>query len=352
LSTSLPVTTFQHNHRFIFTEIIMRSAISHALTLSFTAALLAGLPTAAQSAAANEYPNRPIRLIIPFTPGGSTDILGRMVAQKLTAALGTQVIVDNRPGAGGTIGVDLVAKSAADGYTLVMGHIGTFGVNPSLYPKLPYDAIKDFQPITLVAMVPNLLSVSVKLPAKSVKELIALAQAKPGTLNYGSGGNGSAAHLASEYFKLMTKTDIVHIPYKGTAPAVTDLISGNISLVITGVPPQLPHIKSGRIRALAVATAKRLPLLPELPTISEAGVPGYEATQWYGVLAPAGIPKPILTRLNAEIVKAVKGQDIIDRLATEAAEPVGNTPEEFGAFIKKEIARWAPVVKASGAKPD
>jgi len=333
----------------------MRSLTTHALlTLSCTVAtaFFAGLPTAAHAAAAKDYPVRPIRMIIPFTPGGTTDILGRMVAQKLTVALGKQVITDNRPGAGGTIGVELVAKANADGYTLVMGHIGTFGVNPSLYPKLPYDAVKDFQPITLVAMVPNMLSVNAKLPAKSVKELVALAKAKPGSLNYGSGGNGSAAHLAGEYFKLLSKTDIVHIPYKGTAPAVVDLISGNISMMITGVPPQLPHVTSGRLRALGVATAKRLPLFPDLPTIDEAGVPGYEATQWYGVLVRAGTPKPIVARLNAEIVKALKDQDFIDRLATDAAVPVGNTPDEFHAFIKKEIARWAPVIKASGAKPD
>jgi tripartite-type tricarboxylate transporter receptor subunit TctC len=301
---------------------------------------------------AERYPSRPIRLVVPFTPGGSTDILARLVAQKLTDALGKQVVVDNRGGAGGTIGVDIVAKSPADGYTLVMGHIGTFGVNPTLYPKLPYDAVRDFQPITLVAMVPNLLSVNPKLPVKSVKELIALAQSKPSGLNYGSGGNGSAAHLATEYFKLLAKVNIVHIPYKGTAPAVTDLIAGNISMMITGVPPQLGQIKAGRLRPLAVASVKRLALFPELPTIAEAGVPGYEATQWYGVLVPAGTPRAIVMKLNAEIVAAIRGKDVRDRLATEAAEPVGNSPEEFHAFIKKEIARWAPVIKASGARPD
>lgn len=301
---------------------------------------------------AQAYPAKPIRLVVPFTPGGSTDILARLVGQKLGEAFGQQVIIDNRPGAGGNIGVELVAKSLPDGYTLVMGHIGTFGVNPSLYPKLPYDPIKDFQPITLFAKVPNLLAVNPSLPVKSVKDLIALARAKPGALNYGSGGNGSAAHLATEYFKLLSKTDIQHIPYKGTAPAITDLISGQVSMAITGVPPLLPHVKSGRVRAIAVATSKRLPLLPELPTIAETGLPGYEATQWYGVLAPAATPKDIVTRLNAEIVKALQRPEVKERLASEAAEPVGNTPEQFQAFIKAEIARWAPVVKASGARPD
>ncbi|MGE5523584.1 MAG: tripartite tricarboxylate transporter substrate binding protein [Rhodospirillaceae bacterium] len=311
----------------------------------------AALPAAAAENV-NDYPSKPIRLVVPFTPGGSTDILARVIGQKLTEAWGKQVVIDNRPGAGGNIGVDLVAKSPADGYTLVMGHIGTFGVNPTLYPKLPYDPIKDFQPITLVALVPNMLSVNPALPAKSVKELVALAKAKPGTINFGSGGNGSAAHLAGEYFKLMTKTEITHIPYRGTSPAVTDLIAGQIQMMITGVPPTLTFAKSGKLRALAVATSKRLPLLPDLPTIAEAGVPGYEATQWYGVLAPAGTPKPIVAKLNAEMAKAIKGPDVREKLAADAAEPVGNSPEEFGAFIKKEIARWAPVVKASGARPE
>lgn len=311
----------------------------------------AALPAAAAENA-NDYPSKPIRLVVPFTPGGSTDILARVIGQKLTEAWGKQVVIDNRPGAGGNIGVDLVAKSPADGYTLVMGHIGTFGVNPTLYPKLPYDPIKDFQPITLVALVPNMLSVNPALPAKSVKELVALAKAKPGTINFGSGGNGSAAHLAGEYFKLMTKTEITHIPYRGTSPAVTDLIAGQIQMMITGVPPTLTFAKSGKLRALAVATSKRLPLLPDLPTIAEAGVPGYEATQWYGVLAPAGTPKPIVAKLNAEMAKAIKGPDVREKLAADAAEPVGNSPDEFGAFIKKEIARWAPVVKASGARPE
>jgi len=317
------------------------------------ACLLAAMTMPALAAEnAQSYPSKPIRLVVPFTPGGSTDILARVIGMKLTEAWGKQVVIDNRPGAGGNIGVDLVAKSLPDGYTLVMGHIGTFGVNPTLYPKLPYDPIRDFQPITLVALVPNMLSVNPSLPVKSVKELIALAKAKPGTINFGSGGNGSAAHLAGEYFKLMTKTEITHIPYRGTSPAVTDLIAGQIQMIITGVPPTLNFVKTGKLRALAVATSKRLALLPDLPTIAEAGVPGYEATQWYGVLAPAGTPRPIVDKLNAEMAKAIKGPDVREKLAADAAEPVGNSPEEFGAFIKKEIARWAPVVKASGARPE
>jgi tripartite-type tricarboxylate transporter receptor subunit TctC len=323
----------------------MRNAM---LLMFMTAALSAAITPAA----AQEYPTKPVRLVVPFTPGGTTDILGRLVAQKLSEAFGRQVLVDNRPGAGGTIGSDIVAKSPPDGYTLIMGHIGTFGVNPTLYPRLPYDAVKDFQPITLFAMIPNLMSVNPSLPVKSVKELVALARAKPGAMNYGSGGNGSAAHLATEYFKLLTKTNIVHIPYRGTAPAITDILAGNISMIITGVPAQLGFIKAGRLRALAVATSKRLPLFPDLPTIAEAGVAGYEATQWYGVLAPAGTPRPVVDKLHGALVKALQGADVKERLASEAGIPVGNSPEEFHAYIQKEIARWAPVIRASGAKPE
>jgi tripartite-type tricarboxylate transporter receptor subunit TctC len=232
-----------------------------------------------------------------------------------------------------------------------MGHIGTLAVNPALYAKLPYDPLKDFQPVTLVALIPNMMSVNPKVPAKTVKEVIALAQAKPGGLNYGSGGNGSAAHLATEYFKLMTKTDMTHIPYKGTAPAITDLLAGNISLVITGVPPQLGQVKAGRLRPIAVATAKRIALFPDLPTIGET-VKGYEATQWYGILAPAAVPKTYITRLNAAIVKALHSPEAKQQLSADGGEPVGNSPEEFGRFIKTEMARWAPVVKQSGAKPE
>ncbi len=303
-------------------------------------------------APAQGYPSRPVRLVAPFPPGGSTDLLARIVAQKLTEAWGQQVIVENRGGAGGTIGVDYAARSAPDGYTIVMGHIGTFGVNPTLYPKLPYDAIKDFAPITLLAMVPNGLAVHPSLPIRSVKELLAIARARPGQLSYGSGGNGSAAHLAVEYFRLLAKVDLLHIPYKGTGPAIVDLISGQTTMMITGMPALMPHVKTGRLRLLAVGTAKRLTVMPELPTIAEAGVPGYEATQWYGILAPAATPREIIAKLNTEIVKVLRRADVKSRLAADGAETVGNTPEQFSAHIKAEIARWAPVVRASGARPD
>lgn len=312
----------------------------------------AALVLAHLDAPAQVYPSKPVRLVAPFPPGGSTDLLARIVAQKLAEAWGQQVIVENRGGAGGTIGVDYAARSAPDGYTIVMGHIGTFGVNPTLYPRLPYDAIKDFAPITLLAMVPNGLAVHPSLPIHSVKELLAIARARPGQLSYGSGGNGSAAHLAVEYFRLLAKIDLLHIPYKGTGPAIVDLISGQTTMMITGMPALMPHVKTGRLRLLAVGTAKRLTIMPELPTIAEAGVPGYEATQWYGILAPAATPREIIVKLNTEIVKVLRRADVKERLAADGAVTVGNTPEQFGAHIKAEIARWAPVVKASGARPD
>ena len=303
-------------------------------------------------ATAQNYPTKPIRLIAPFPPGGSTDLLARVMAQKLIEAWGQQVIVENRGGAGGTIGVELAARAPADGYTLVMGHIGTFGANPTLYPKLPYDPIKDFAPVTLLAMVPNAMVVHPALPVRTVKDVLAVARAKPGQMLYGSGGNGSAAHLAVVYFELLAKIKLTHIPYKGTGPAIVDLIAGQTSMMITGMAALMPHIKSGKLRPLAVGTAKRLAVLPDVPTINEAGVPGYEATQWYGILAPAATPRDIVLKLNAETVKALRQPDVRERLAADGTVPVGNTPEEFGAHIKTEIARWAPVVKASGARPD
>jgi len=307
-------------------------------------ALLFGATAGTQSMA-QSYPSKPIRLIIPFTPGGSTDILGRVVGQSLTEAWGQQVLIENKPGAGGAIGAEAAARAAPDGYTLFMGHVGTLAVNPALYPKLPYDPVKDFVPITLIAMVPNVLVVNPAVPAKTVQELIGLAKAKPAQLNYGSGGQGSAAHLAVEYFKLMTKTDIVHVPYKGTVPAVTDLMAGRITLTMTGLPPLLPQIRAGKLRALGVATGKRLPQLPEVPTIAEAGVPGFEATQWYGLLAPAGTPKAIIDRVHVEIARALVKPGVRTRLETAGADPVSMTPAEFAGFISSETTRWGRVIR-------
>jgi tripartite-type tricarboxylate transporter receptor subunit TctC len=301
---------------------------------------------------ATNYPSKPVRFIAPFPPGGSTDLLARLVAQKLTEAWGQQVMVENRGGAAGTIGVELAARAAPDGYTIVMGHVGTFGVNPTLYPKLPYDAIKDFAPVTVLATVPNGMAVHPSLPVKTARDFIALAKAKPGELLYASGGSGSASHLAGEYFKLLTKINMVHVPYKGTAPAMISMISGETTMTITGMVALMPHVKSGRLKLLGVATMKRLSIMPEIPTINESGVPGYDANQWYGVLTQAGVPRDIVMKLNADIVKVLARADVKDRLAADGAEAVANTPEQFAAHIKAEIARWAPVVKASGAKPD
>ena len=315
---------------------------------SAAATLLAAcVPAFGQSA----YPVKPIRLVVPFVPGGSTDLIARLMGQKLDEVLGQQVVVENRAGAGGNIGVEYVAKSPPDGYTLIFGHVGTFGFGPSLYQKLPYDPVKDFAPIVLFAMVPNMLVVHPALPAKSVRDLIALAKAHPGQLNYGSSGNGSASHLATEYFKLLTKTSITAIPYKGTGPLVTDLIAGQTSLTITGVPPLYPFVQAGRLRGLAVGSVKRLALLPELPTIAEAGVPGYESSTWFGPLAPAKTPREIIVRLNTELMKILQRPDVKARFAAEGIEALGSTPEEFGAYIKAEIERWGRVIKAAGVAP-
>ena len=319
---------------------------------TLAAAIVMTLACAGGWAHAQNFPAKPIRFIAPFPPGGSTDFLARIVALKMSESMGQQVVVENRGGAGGTIGVEAAAHSPADGYTIVMGHVGTFGVNPTLYPKLPYDAIKSFAPITLLAMVPNAMVVHPSLPVRSVRDFLALARAKPQEMLYGSGGNGSAAHLAAAYFELLAKIQLIHVPYKGTGPALIDLVAGQTSMMITGMPAVMPHVRSGRLRMLAVGNARRLTSMPELPTIAESGVPGYDATQWYGVLAPAGTPREIVMKLNAEMKKALARPDVREQLAADGTVPVGNTPEEFGAHIKAEIARWAPVVKATGAKPE
>ena len=318
-----------------------------------TIVLLGGLASiAVHDAAAQEYPVKSVRLVIPFAPGGSNDILGRLIAARLGETLGQQVVPDNRPGAGGSIGAGLAAKAAPDGYTLVIGHIGTLAVNPTLYRKLGYNPVTDFQPISLIAKVPNIMVVHPSLPVKSVKELIALARAKPGALVYGSGGSGGAGHLATEYFKLMAKIELVHVPYKGTGPALIDLLAGQTQLVFAGVPGIVTHVRSGKLRPLGVSTASRLAVFPELPTIAEAGVPGYEATQWYGILAPAGTPRPVVDKLNREIVTGLKSKQLHERLTADGSEPFSSTPEEFASFIKMEIARWAPVIKAAAIRAE
>jgi tripartite-type tricarboxylate transporter receptor subunit TctC len=298
------------------------------------------------------YPSKPIRIVVPFTPGGSTDILARAIGQKLSEAWGQAVVVENVPGAGGSIGADKVAKASPDGYTLLMGHIGTLAVNPSLYPALPYDPVKSFAPVAWVARVPNILVVHPSVKANTVKELVALAKAQPGRLNYGSGGNGSAANLATEYFKLQTGTSMLHIPYRGAAPAVADLLGGQIQLMFTGAPALMGQIKSGQLRALAVSSPKRLEALPDLPTVAEAGYANFEADQWYGVVAPAGTPKDVVVKLNAQINQALQSAELKTRLASEGALAMPSSPDAFGQHMVREIARWKPVIQSGRVRSD
>ena len=326
-----------------------RRNVIGALALGWPLAMLAQTPAGTAPA----YPTKPIRIVVPFTPGGSTDILARAIGLELGKAWGQSVIVDNVPGAGGAIGADKVAKAPADGYTLLMGHIGTLAVNPSLYPKLPYNPVKDFAPVAWVARVPNVLVVHPSVPAKTVKELVALAKAKPGQLNYGSGGNGSAANLATEYFKMQTGASLLHIPYRGTAPAVTDLMGGQIQVLFTGAPAVIGQIKTGQLRALAVSSPKRLDALPDLPTVAEAtGIKDFEADQWYGVVAPAGTPREIVAKLNQQINQALNSVELKTRLNNEGAVATPTTPEVFGQLIVREIGRWKPVITSGRVKAD
>jgi tripartite-type tricarboxylate transporter receptor subunit TctC len=303
-------------------------------------------------ASAQGYPTRTIRLVVPFPAGGTTDILAREVAQKLTEVLGQAVVVDNRPGAAGNIGSDLVAKSAPDGYTLLMGTVGTHAINPSLYSKMPYDHVKDFAPVVLVAGVPNVLVVNPALPVNSVSDLIKLAKDKPGQLNFASSGSGTSIHLSGELFKTMAGVDMTHVPYKGSSPALTDLIGGQVQIMFDNLPSALPQIKGGRLRAIAVTSLKRAPVLPDIPTINESGLPGFEASSWFGVLAPAGTPAAVVARINTEVNKWLQSADAREKLLGQGAEAAGGSPERFANHIRAESEKWAKVVKASGAKVD
>ena len=307
------------------------------------------LASASAFAHAQAYPARTIRMVVPYPAGGGGDLLARPLAQSLTESLGQQVIVENRGGAGGNLGMEFVAKSAPDGYTLVLALTAQYAVNPSLYPKLPYDPVKDYAPIALVVRNPYVISVHPALPVKSVKELIALAKARKGQLVFSSAGNGSGAHLCGEMMKTMARIDVVHVPYKGAAPAMTDLIAGQVQFSFLAWRSSGPQVKSGRLRALAVSTANRSPALPDLPAIAET-LPGYDLPVWYAVAAPAGTPREIVTRLNAEILRVLATPDFRQRMEADAAEPIGGTPEQFGNYIRSEIAKYAKVVKDSGAK--
>ena len=303
-------------------------------------------------ALAQDWPAKPIRFIAPNLPGGPTDILARLVGQKLAESLGQPVVIDNRAGAAGNIGTEAAAKSPPDGYTLVTGNNATFGANVSLYKRLGFDPVRDFTPVVLVATQPNILVVHPSLPVASVKELVALAKARPGQLNYSGSGMGAAAHLAAELFKSMTATSIVHIPYKSAAPALTDLIAGETQLMFATSLSVMPHIKANRVRALGVTTARRSRFLPDLPTIAEAGVPGFEASTWHGVLVPAGTPGAIVDRLSTEINRALQLADVRERLAAMGAEVAGGTPKEFADHIQREIPKWAKLIKSIGVQLD
>lgn len=332
----------QHSHA---TRRFALGSIASAVVLG--AGLLGGT-----SALAQAYPTKPVTIIVPFAAGGTTDILARIIGQALTAELGQPVVVDNRAGAGGNIGGQAAAKAAPDGHTLFMGTVGTHAINASLYKKMPFDPVKDFAPLTRVANVPNLLVANPAQPYKSVKDLIAYAKANPGKVNFGSSGNGSSIHLSGELFKSLAKVDMQHVPYKGSAPAVTDLLGNQIGIMFDNMPSAIQHVRSGKLVPLAVTTAKRSPELPSVPTIAEAGVPGYEATSWFGMFAPAGTPVPVLAKLNAAIVKVLAQPDVKKKINEQGAEVYSETPEQFAAFIQAESVKWGKVVKESGASLD
>ena len=302
-------------------------------------------------ASAQNYPVKPVRIVAPFPPGGGLDLVSRALSQRLSAVLGQTVIVDNRSGADGMIGTEQVAKAAPDGYTLLISSTGPMVINPALSLKMPYDTVKDFSPITLVVVQPLCLVVHPSLPVKSVKELVALAKAKPGQLNYGSGGIGNGAHLAGELFKLATATDIVHVPYKGAAPAVVDLLAGQVHMMLNSIPVMLPQIRAGKLRALAVGADHRMAILPAIQTMQEAGVASFDANSWYGFFAPAGTPRDIVGKLNSETAKILRGAEMRDFMAQQGADAIGNTPEEFSAHIKAELAKWSLAVRTARVRP-
>jgi len=310
------------------------------------------LVAAAGAATAQPYPSKSLRLIVPFAPGGSADFVARLVGQKLAESFGQQVIVDNRGGGSGMIGNELVARSAPDGYTLTIGTLGPFAVNQSLFSKMPYDPVKDFTPITNLVNLPSVLLVHPSVPAKSVKELIALARKRPGELQYSSAGSGAQPHLTAEMFKTMAGVNLLHVPYKGAGPQMIGLLSGEVALTFATAPSGVPYVKNGQLRALGVTSANRIPALPEVPTIAEAGVPGYEAVGWNGMVAPAAMPAPILEKIHDAVVKVIQLPDLRERLTGLGAELSPSTPDEFSALIKSEIVKWAKVVKDSGARLD
>ena len=323
--------------------------ITRSRLLCLGLALLGLVGTAVQ---AQNYPNKPIRLIVPFPPGGGNDVIARLIAQKLSDRFGQQVVVDNKAGANGIVGLQALMQSPADGYTLAVAAAGPMAVNPSLYDKLPYDPTKDFSPITNLVNYPLLLVVHPSVPVKTTLDLVNLAKAKPKQLFFASPGSGNSGHLAGELFNTMAHVQTVHVPYKGQGPALADLLTGQVQMLYSSIPSVLPQVRSGQLTALAVGSAKRLPSLPDIPTLAETGVPGYEAYSWVGIVAPAKTPKAIVTRLNQEIVDILKQKDVAEKLNQQGALPVGDTPEQFGAYIKAEIDKWGSVVRAANIKAD
>ena len=315
-----------------------------AVAAASTAASAQGAPPAAN------YPTKPIRLVVTYPPGGNTDLVGRAVAQKLGEAWGQQVVVDNRGGAGGVLGTVIAKQAAADGYTILLGTSAGMVLNPLLMNKLPYDPHRDFAPVSLVIVNPQLLVVHPGLPARNIREFIALAKAKPGQLNFGSSGVGTPNHLGGEMLKAMAGISIVHVPYKGGAASITDLIAGQVQLVISSAPSVVPHVRSGRLRALAIGSAKRTPALPDVPTVAESGVPGYEYTTWYGIFAPARTPAPIVARLNAEFVRMLADPQMTQRFQSQGGDPASSTPAQLTAYMREEMARWTRVIKTAGIK--
>jgi tripartite-type tricarboxylate transporter receptor subunit TctC len=312
-----------------------------------------GIALALSGAAhAQTYPNKPIRLVVPFAPGGSSTIVARSVAMEMEKGLGQPIVIENKGGGGGSLAMHDVARSDPDGYTLIIGHVGSLAMTPYITPNLGYDVNRDFAPISLLAKVPNIFVVHADVPAKNLREFVTLAKAKPGQFYYGSAGNGSAGHLAMEYLKLVSGMDLQHVPYKGTGPNLVDLVAGRTHATSAGTPPLMPHVKAGKLRVIAVGTPQRLPTLPDVGTVAEQGYPGFEASQWYGLNAPAKIPPAIVKRLADEAAKAAKSASVVERFKADDAEAIGSTPEEYGAFIAKEQARWREVVQKAGVKAD
>lgn len=324
----------------------MRHLLTTCLVVASAALTTGTAPAIAQSS----YPTKTIRIIVPYTPAGTTDILARAMGQKFTEVWSQPVLVDNRPGANGNIGTEVAAKAAPDGYTLLMGTAATHGTNPGLYPKLSFDAVRDFAPVSLVAVVPNIVVVTNGLAAKNLADLITYAKVNPGKLSHGSPGQGSTGHLSAELLKSMTGAVMTHVPYKGSAPVLQDLMGGQLQVVIDNIPPYLPQVRAGKIRALAVTSAKRSPAAPQLPTVAEAGVKGYDATSWFGFFAPAGTPPEVIAKLAAETQRILQLQDMKDRLLALGAQPAPNTPDEFAAFVRDEIAKWGTVIRNAGVR--